>query len=274
VTAPDFVTSYTQVGETLMPVLRPVPRRLLGVWAHPDDEAYMSAGLMARVIDHGGAVTVLTATRGELGTSDADLAGSAAFGSFRERELRASLGELGVDDMRMLGLPDGGCLDADAESQIAAIGALIDEVRPDLIVTFGPDGITWHPDHLAVWAWTTEAWRRSHHDASLMYAAFSVDKVREFGDLHARIGLFDDFGDGQPAPAALTDIGVECSLDRAELARKRRALAAHHSQTAGLAALLGEAKYLEWVRVETFRHPTAADIAGIHTQRVPVGVMS
>ena len=40
---------------------RLVPKRLLGVWAHPDDEAYLSAGLMARVVDHGGSVTVVTA---------------------------------------------------------------------------------------------------------------------------------------------------------------------------------------------------------------------
>ena len=69
----DFVTSYTMVGNQVMPMARPVPGRMVGVWAHPDDEAYLSAGLMGRVSDAGGDVTVVTATKGEKGTADPDL---------------------------------------------------------------------------------------------------------------------------------------------------------------------------------------------------------
>ena len=63
-----FATEYVSVGNQAMPVARPLPKRLLGIWAHPDDEAYLSAGLMARVVASGGSVTVLAATRGEKGT--------------------------------------------------------------------------------------------------------------------------------------------------------------------------------------------------------------
>ena len=63
----SFVTEYMSVGNTTTPLARPLPKRLLGIWAHPDDEAYLSAGLMARVVAAGGSVTVLTATRGEKG---------------------------------------------------------------------------------------------------------------------------------------------------------------------------------------------------------------
>ena len=46
---------------------------ILGIWAHPDDEAWLSAGLMARAVDAGSRIVCVTATRGELGVQDADL---------------------------------------------------------------------------------------------------------------------------------------------------------------------------------------------------------
>ncbi len=90
---------YTTVGNQLTAIARPLPRRLLGVWAHPDDEAYLSAGLMARVVAAGGHVTVITATRGEKGTSDPADYDQDHFGAMREYELRRSLSTLGVHDV-------------------------------------------------------------------------------------------------------------------------------------------------------------------------------
>jgi LmbE family N-acetylglucosaminyl deacetylase len=81
-----------------------LPHHLMGIWPHPDDEAYLSAGLMARMADAGRRVTVLTLTRGEKGTSDPADFDQPQFAARRERELRASLAELGVDDVRS-GLP-------------------------------------------------------------------------------------------------------------------------------------------------------------------------
>src|SRR5262245_47334102 len=70
---------------------------LLGVWAHPDDEAYLSAALMNRVVNSGGRVVLVTATRGELGGDTDD---RQAFAAMRERELRNALAILGVTDVR------------------------------------------------------------------------------------------------------------------------------------------------------------------------------
>ncbi len=237
-----------------------LPRRLLGVWAHPDDEAYLSAAYMARVVDAGGSVTVVTATRGEQGTSDAALVGTAEFGAHREVELRASLAELGVTDLRILGVPDGGCPDADTDAQVAAIAAVIAEVDPDVIVTFGPDGITWHPDHRAVSAWTTEAWARSRSSAELLYATMTEEFAQRHDALHRRIGLFDDWGPGQPATTPRAELAAECPLTPRDLRRKRRALGRHASQVAGVVAAFGEQSYLEWLDQESFRRPVDADL--------------
>jgi LmbE family N-acetylglucosaminyl deacetylase len=254
-----MVTSYTMVGNQLMPMSRPAPRRLVGVWAHPDDEAYLSAGLMARVTDAGGEVTVVTATRGEKGTDDPDLFDRDQFGDFRERELRASLAELGVDQVRFLGMRDGECDLVDDERAVRAIVEVLEDVRPDVVVTFGPDGMTNHPDHRAVSRWTTEAVRRVA-GIELMYATKTRAYMDRFAAVNAEIGVFDDFGGrGGPAiPQACVDL--ECRLTDDELERKRRALKGHGSQTDGLARMMGEETYRAWARDEFFRRPTASEL--------------
>src|SRR4051794_10788189 len=133
-------------------------RTLLGVWAHPDDEAYMSAGLMAEFRRRGDRVVVVTATLGEHGTADPATWPPARLAAVRHCELRNSLAALDVDELRLLGYEDGDCERHDAT---AIIAGHIADIRPDLIVTFGPDGMTGHPDHRAVSRWTTDAWAMS-----------------------------------------------------------------------------------------------------------------
>ena len=263
---PRFATTYASVGDRPMPLQRALPGRLLGVWAHPDDEAYLSAGLMARVIDAGGSVTMLTATAGEKGTDDSALYDSAEFAAFRRAELIASVAELGVTDVRFLGLRDGECDVADDEAQISAVLDVIDDVRPDAIVTFGPDGITGHPDHRTVSGWTTQAWNRTDRTAELLYAAMTQDFLARHAELHDRLGVFEEYG-RKPASIVTSDVNLGCRLTPAELDRKRRALARHASQTVGLADVVGEETYREWWVDETFRRATVCD--GADSPRTP-----
>lgn len=257
---PVAASTYAMVGNVLTPVARQLPRRLLGVWAHPDDEAYLSAGLMRRVIAAGGEVVVLTATRGEKGTDDPARYDQDHFGEFRAAELRASLAELGVDDVRFMGLRDGECDVAADQAAIGQIVRTIEEFAPDAIVTFGPDGMTYHPDHRAVSRWTTEAWRRSS-TAELLYATVTHDWASLHGQLHREIGVYADCPNERPASVGRATVALECRLSDADLDAKRRALAAHGSQTAGLAELMGEETYRTWWNVERFRRPTASELA-------------
>jgi LmbE family N-acetylglucosaminyl deacetylase len=145
---------------------------ILGVWAHPDDEAYLSAGIMAAAVDAGQRVVCVTATRGELGSLDHDRWPPETMASVREAELDACLRVLGVTEHSWLGYPDGGCADVPFEDAVGALVAVVEDVRPDTVLTFGPDGQTGHPDHIAVCRWTTEAVRRvaSGRAAHLYYA--------------------------------------------------------------------------------------------------------
>ena len=257
-------TEYTTVGNRLMPRRRDLPKRLLGVWAHPDDEAYLSAGLMARVVEAGGSVTVLTATRGEKGTDDPDRYDRDEFGELREGELRASLRTLGVDDVRFMDLRDGECDLADDATAIDRISMAIEDVVPDAVVTFGPDGMTNHADHRAVSRWTTEAWRRAGR-GDLLYAAVTHDWIALHRETHDRLGVYADFADGRPPSIGRARVALECSLTEAEVDRKRAALAAHDSQTTGLAALMGEDTYRSWFRDERFRRPTPGEVGRCET---------
>jgi len=238
--------------------LETLPQRLVGVWAHPDDEAYLSAGLMARMADAGRSATVVTATRGEKGTDDPSRHGTTAFAAHREQELRASLAELGVHDVRMLGLPDGGCDLVDDDEMVTALGTVFAETRPDAVITFGPDGITGHPDHRAVSRWTTEAWRR-HGVADLRYATMTHEYVAQHAELHDQLGAFDQFGLDGPVSVGADQVVAAYDLSDIELDRKRRALAHHASQTEPLAAVMGEDTYRTWWRTEWFRRPTATE---------------
>lgn len=254
------VTEYATVGNSLMTMTRQLPRRLLGIWAHPDDEAYLSAGLMARVIAAGGNVTLVTATRGEKGTDDPARFDHPEFAAFRERELEASLAELGVSDLRMLDLRDGECDLADDDAATGDLVRVMREVHPDAVVTFGPDGITNHPDHRAVSRWTTEAWRRVR-SGELLYATMTHDYIAQHRKMHDELGIFAEFGPAGPASVQRSRVALECALTDFELARKRNALAAHASQTAGLAELMGEDTYRNWWRNERFRRPTVGEMA-------------
>jgi LmbE family N-acetylglucosaminyl deacetylase len=233
-------------------------RTLLGVWAHPDDEAYLSAGLMATFRRRGDRVAIVTATLGEHGTSDPEAWPPERLAARRRVELRNSLAALDVDEFHLLGYEDGTCAQHDARE---AISGLIDDIEPDIIVTFGPDGMTGHPDHRAVSAWTTDAWVTTRPSARLWYATLTSDFHRLWGALNDKIGLFAD----QPEPPVwpATQLAQHLRLGDDVLDQKMAALEAHTSQTAPLIELVGPAAYREWWRTESFR---AAELAAARGQ--------
>jgi LmbE family N-acetylglucosaminyl deacetylase len=238
----------------------PAGTTLLAVWAHPDDEAYLAAGLMADVADRGGRVVCAFATRGEQGAGPGT-ATAAGRARLRGAEARRSLMALGVDQLRFLGHADGACDRVDPADGMAQVARLVHEVQPHTIVTFGSDGITGHPDHVAVSRWTIGAWTQSRlvgTPPELLLAATTEDFLARNAGLHRDIGLF---GYGSPRATRDDEVTVRVALSEQELDRKRAALAAHESQTPALAAAMGEDRYRGWWREETFRSPTGAEVA-------------
>jgi LmbE family N-acetylglucosaminyl deacetylase len=223
-------------------------RTLLGLWAHPDDEAYLSAGLMHEHVRRGDRVVVVTATLGEHGTSDPDTWPPGRLAALRRTELAASLAAVGVTEHHVLGFEDGRC---DAVDGTDLFAAHIAEVGPDVVVTFGPDGMTGHPDHRAVSRWATAALARTGGGAELWYATLTPGFHRRWGALNEQVGLWGD----QPRPprTPVDRLAHLVHLDGPALDAKVAALAAHDSQTRPLVEAVGADVYREWWRTEAFR---------------------
>ena len=227
----------------------PVLGSILGVWAHPDDEAYLCAGLMAAARDAGHRVVSVTATLGEHGTGDPERWPPARLAPLRAAELVAALDVLGVDDARWLGYGDGGCATVPAAAAVERLVEVIREVQPDAILTFGPDGITGHPDHRAVGGWAAAAWREAGTGSRLLRAVTTDTFEGRFSGLHREIGVYEP---GYPVLTPEADTSVLVRFEGPALERKLAALRAHATQTAGLIDVIGADRYAEWCAEEAF----------------------
>jgi len=223
--------------------------RILAVWAHPDDETYLAAGVMARARDLGNEVVVVTATAGEGGTTDPIQWPPERLARVRLLEVEAAMAVLGVDDHRHLGHQDGACAQVPWEQAVGELTAIIEETTPDTILTFGPDGITGHPDHLTVSAWTVEAHKRAGQRSRLLFATTPSEDLARFEDLHRELGVFIDGFEACPPD---DDFALDVVLTDEELDRKIVALRAQASQTTAVVDRMGESLYREWVDRETF----------------------
>lgn len=223
---------------------------ILGIWAHPDDEVYLSGGLMALARDHGQRVTCVTATLGELGTPDPQRWPPARLARARRAELRASLAVLGVTEHHVLDLPDGRCADQPFDPVVDRLVAIIDAVRPDTIVTFGPDGFTGHGDHQTVSAWTTAAHARAATGARLLYAATTARFIDRWQHVYEQLDVF--LTEEMPVLTPPDDLALHLELDDELADRKLVALRAQATQTAAVVAILGEETMRDWCAVESF----------------------
>jgi LmbE family N-acetylglucosaminyl deacetylase len=118
-----------------------------------------TGGALAKCAAEGVATYLLTATRGERGRfgDGSESPGPAVVGKTREAELRAAATELGVRDVRLLDYPDGALDKVDAVEAIESIAGHLRQVKPHVVITFGPDGAYGHPDHIAISQLTTAA---------------------------------------------------------------------------------------------------------------------
>jgi LmbE family N-acetylglucosaminyl deacetylase len=143
---------------------------LLWVLAHPDDESFGNAGTMLLGRDAGFTTGLICATRGEVGQiRDKALATQATLAAVREQELRRAMLLAGIDALRILGFRDSGMVgtkenadpralvNAPHEEAVAHVAGQIRELRPRVIIGFGPDGIYGHPDHVRIGEITDEA---------------------------------------------------------------------------------------------------------------------
>lgn len=140
---------------------------LMAVFAHPDDESFGVGGTLSRYSREGVGVSLVTATLGEEGEiSDPSLATRENLGEVRERELRAACDILGIRELRLLGYRDGSLSAADEREALGKIVGAFRKLRPQVVLTFGPDGVYGHPDHVAISRLATQAYREAGNPSS------------------------------------------------------------------------------------------------------------
>ena len=148
-------------------------RSLLAVFAHPDDESLACGGLLTWCAHLGARVSVCCATGGELGaTAGMDSSSPREpldVRRVRLQELRNAARVLGVTNLVLLDYEDGMLPWTEAERLEADIRGAIVRLRPDVVITFGEDGLYGHPDHIAIHERTTAAVAALGEDGPALY---------------------------------------------------------------------------------------------------------
>jgi LmbE family N-acetylglucosaminyl deacetylase len=244
--------------------------RLMFVLAHPDDESMGMGGTLARYAAEGVETYLVTATRGEQGWLGEPTAnpGPRQLGRIREQELRAAAAVLGLREVVHLDYLDGELDQADPTRITAQIASQIRRVRPQVVATFGHDGLYGHPDHIAICQFTTAAvvaaadeadalarGEAPHRVSKLYYRAVQPEAVAAyefaFGELVMHVDGQERRGPGWPGWIITTRIDTTAYWEQVW-----RAVACHRSQLPGyqtLMSLPAEQHQLIWCNQAYYR---------------------
>jgi LmbE family N-acetylglucosaminyl deacetylase len=210
-------------GETVSYAI--APGGLAAVLAHPDDESFACAGAFALAHAAGMTTRLLVATRGEAGTPNGEP--DPSFGGVREAELIAAAKAIGLDEVSILdGYADGAVSDEPFERLVAEIAAWLGDRRPQAVITFGPHGVTGHPDHVVAGSATRWAVERLAEDGTAPNAVYVIVPTFNPGS-----PLYDLSAEEQAATHRIEITGVAD--------RKLAALEAHASQADTAEAIAG-----------------------------------
>ena len=191
------------------------PKRMLVILAHPDDESFAVGGTLAKYAHQDVQIILLCATRGEAGIPGLS---SSEAGDIRERELRKAAEHLGIE-VYLSGCPDGQLANMNPETLLEHIACWIDLVQPQVILTFGPEGVSGHPDHVTISQIVTQAYDLSYNKGMLLYIRPSEATALGCGVTSSKMD------DGLPQ--------VEIDISDYKL-EKVRAIQSHASQNLGL----------------------------------------
>ena len=157
---------------------------LLAIFAHPDDEAFSSGGTLARYAKQGVQVSLICATRGEVGEiSDPSYATPETLGEVREDELRCAAESMGISELIFLDYRDSGMegtpenddprafIKIPTEKVVAQLVNIIRRIKPQVVATFEPNGGYGHPDHIAI----------HNHTVTAFHAAADPNQFPDLG---------------------------------------------------------------------------------------------
>ncbi|WP_165961188.1 PIG-L family deacetylase [Qipengyuania sediminis] len=242
------------------PLIAAEPPRVLAVFAHPDDEIVVAPALAAAA--RGGAhVRIVYATAGDAAAPETRLQPGAAIAALRTGEARCAARALGAVEPIMLGFGDGKLGEivrppaATLTRLREAIAAVIATERPDIVVTWGPDGGYGHPDHRLVSAVVTELLASRAQRPLLLHAALAAGSVPPVPEM-------DRWAVEQPEL-----ITVRTAHTPGDLAATAKAVDCHKSQfsaviRAGLVPLFAGSVWKDGVAFRAPLDPARGDVLG------------
>jgi LmbE family N-acetylglucosaminyl deacetylase len=164
-----------------LPARAQAAKPILAVFAHPDDERVIGP-LLSRLAREGRETHLVIATDGSQGIRDyAHIPAGPQLAAVRTTEARCAASRLGVRQLHQLGLPDGGLASFEVLGKLrTGLAAIIDSVKPAVIITFGPEGGTGHPDHRLVGDVVTQIVEgdAKYSKVDLLYASLPTERLR------------------------------------------------------------------------------------------------
>jgi bacillithiol biosynthesis deacetylase BshB2 len=159
-------------------------RKLLAVFAHPDDESFICGGTLAKYAGEGVDITLVSATRGEMGRrmGNPPYLNRETMPAAREAELRQACAALGINDLRFFGIRDKTVEFEDEHMLVSRIQEIMKELEPDVVLTFH-ETLGGHPDHCAIGKATTAAYKLSGGSGGLYFITFGsvMEQPERFG---------------------------------------------------------------------------------------------
>jgi LmbE family N-acetylglucosaminyl deacetylase len=200
-------------------------RPILAVFAHPDDERVIGP-LLSKLAREGRETHLVIATDGSKGVRDfAHIPAGPELAAARTKEANCAANRLGVRHLHLLGLPDGGLASFEVLGKLrSALVAIIDSLKPAVIITYGPEGGTGHPDHRLVGDVVTQivqADPRYYANMDLLYASLPTERLRTAPPAEPTVNGM--------AEALLT---VRVPFEARDLAAGREEFACHRTQYA------------------------------------------
>jgi LmbE family N-acetylglucosaminyl deacetylase len=232
-----------------------VTQTILAAFAHPDDESFGVGGTLARYVAEGAHVALVCATRGEVGQiSDPALATRETLPAVREAELRCAAGAFGLQELIFLDYRDSGMvgtpenddprafINVPAEEVVGRMVGLIRRIKPQVVITFDPEGGYGHPDHIAIHRHTVAAFHAAGDGSRypeqgapwrperLFYAIVPRSFFERMRATMEEAGM-DTSGFNRFGERAWSDDMITVSLDvSAHVEAKWRALECHRTQ--------------------------------------------
>ncbi len=248
---------------------------LMAVHAHPDDEATGTGGVLAQAAAQGIRTVLVTCTDGRCGDGPGGVKPGEpghdpdAVVRMRQQELERSCALLGVTDLETLGYGDSGMMGWSANEApgafwttpvpdaAARLAELMQHYRPDVVVTYDPNGFYGHPDHIQAHRITMAAVESTGIPAKVYWTTIPRSGFEKFAAAMQEVGVDwdeDDDGDAPDFEMGLPDDEVTTWVDTSNFGQQKfDALAAHASQEDNIVFLrMGVEKLTELMGVETF----------------------